>query len=591
MNHSLIQISFVWFFLATTCVYAQDELTETTWGGHSANVEGQVDTGDFLGWIFIKHAPWIWSYTLNRWIYAPDPGPAAPGTWCYLSNPKPWSPPNWSMQTIRFTAGVAGSIDLNDFVSGYPAPEISDTLAGGILPAGINLSGGVLTADGSSVAGTTPGIVFVATSSQGSVNSPMVSIEIVDHSRTTSVTQFGITWTFDRALPFGQFANGDYWVVRDGGSFKITSITPGWDGVRNGTMVNPLPNSAQGFDSRVVWFNYDAGKNIADKLPYTVAQPVSIVSCISMAATQTYQLDTVAVLTVLDDLPPDGAFRPPYAGSNKSIPATASDLDYSRLRSLDSGSLSNVPNMGTVVAKFERPWIDLHNSFYAAHLHPLSNQANYGREICNNTGEAGLMLNLDFSNTEKELLLIRYVQLGIDIYGLARNGHVWMADGGHKQGRKLPLLIAGAVLNNETMLNWADAGSHMIFQEDLQTDYVDQTLINITNSGSWDPDVRNPSYRAYSSSDLGNAEWAIRYHANPEKSDADWGALYRVVNGGPGVATSLVVHVMDLKPQWNWPAFFDYHEDRYWPAERNRVGEGPNAISRFAHSAWLSYGP
>ncbi|HEX2101120.1 MAG TPA: hypothetical protein VHF69_10675, partial [Candidatus Synoicihabitans sp.] len=59
----------------------------------------------------------------------------------------------------------------------------------------------------------------------------------------TSVSQFGITWTFDRDYPTGQFANGDYWVV---GPVKITSITPksttSNGATMHGTMINPLPN-------------------------------------------------------------------------------------------------------------------------------------------------------------------------------------------------------------------------------------------------------------------------------------------------------------------------------------------------------------
>ena len=29
---------------------------------------------------------------------------------------------------------------------------------------------------------------------------------------TTSISQFGITWTFDQPVEYGQFANGDYWL-------------------------------------------------------------------------------------------------------------------------------------------------------------------------------------------------------------------------------------------------------------------------------------------------------------------------------------------------------------------------------------------
>src|SRR5882762_2847782 len=57
---------------------------------------------------------------------------------------------------------------------------------------------------------------------------------------TTSVTQYGITFTFDQAYPYGKFANGDYWVVPNspGGKVRIVSMTPDYNG-RNGWEVNP----------------------------------------------------------------------------------------------------------------------------------------------------------------------------------------------------------------------------------------------------------------------------------------------------------------------------------------------------------------
>ena len=38
-----------------------------------------------------------------------------------------------------------------------------------------------------------------------------------------SITQHGITWTFDRDCPAGQFVNGDWWVV---GPVQVVSVSP-----------------------------------------------------------------------------------------------------------------------------------------------------------------------------------------------------------------------------------------------------------------------------------------------------------------------------------------------------------------------------
>ena len=67
------------------------------------------------------------------------------------------------------------------------------------------------------------------------------------------LSQFGITWTFDRDYITGQFANGDFWIV---GPVTIIGIDPPSvvvDGrVINGSMVNPSPKleRKQGYDSR-----------------------------------------------------------------------------------------------------------------------------------------------------------------------------------------------------------------------------------------------------------------------------------------------------------------------------------------------------
>ena len=37
------------------------------------------------------------------------------------------------------------------------------------------------------------------------------------------ISQFGITWTFDDSYPYGQFANGDFWVA---GPVTIIQISP-----------------------------------------------------------------------------------------------------------------------------------------------------------------------------------------------------------------------------------------------------------------------------------------------------------------------------------------------------------------------------
>ena len=54
-------------------------------------------------------------------------------------------------------------------------------------------------------------------------------------------------------------------------------------------------------------------------------------------------------------------------------------------------------------------------------MHPLENMPDYGREITNITSQTGLFLLVDDPRKENETLLLRYVQLGIDLYGMTQS--------------------------------------------------------------------------------------------------------------------------------------------------------------------------
>jgi len=55
-----------------------------TWGGYAVN-DGLVDTGDWMGWLYVGDAPWIFSYSLSGWIYTGEPIMVDPGSWVYFS--------------------------------------------------------------------------------------------------------------------------------------------------------------------------------------------------------------------------------------------------------------------------------------------------------------------------------------------------------------------------------------------------------------------------------------------------------------------------------------------------------------------------
>ena len=54
------------------------------WGGWEIMPGGDLDTGDVLGWMNVSEEPWIWLYSLNRFIYLREPGEGEQGFWVYL---------------------------------------------------------------------------------------------------------------------------------------------------------------------------------------------------------------------------------------------------------------------------------------------------------------------------------------------------------------------------------------------------------------------------------------------------------------------------------------------------------------------------
>ncbi len=377
-----------------------------------------------------------------------------------------------------------------------------------------------------------------------------------------SLTQHGITWTFDADIAedtsenyrYGTFANDDYWIIStqadsnvyintiDPCSIEITSqVTNGgndysclaaqtsepnsepgvgvdWESywvlggdgsdgawqdatvylferTMNGSMINPDPEneSTNGYDSELS--NYTIGFNVALDVntvnPLIVPVNSSLVSTISVVERDSSNdpwIQTAAILTVLSSAPDADSFRPPYCGTDKSIEFNISNLDYNLLGTLTP--TASVPLLATVEDYFEGVWLDHRGEWSGRFFHPEDSMPEYGRDMSWRIGVGALMLHCDYTNEQKETLFIRFVQLGIDFFGIVEDGGIgnWSPDGGHASGRKWPILFAGLVLDNNDMKEIGvksgvyaydgeyEAGDlppdYIHFGEDCQTFYV-----------------------------------------------------------------------------------------------------------------------
>ena len=432
----------------------------------------------------------------------------------------------------------------------------------------------------------------------------------------SSISQYGITWTFSQPVRYGQFVNGDYWII---GPATVVSVSPspgvapanevndlgpnrwGDTGVRadssrrNGSMVVMAPGPAQGYDSR--GRTYRARASIT--FPYTLDVDRSLISSISNVTVPNLQmfhqimwrsekrglqvLDTAAVLTSLAEAPPDDAFRPTYIGSEKRL-YRLSTVRWDRLLKLKMDP-SQTPSWAQFERYFERPWLDhLNGNWHGQSLLPVANQPAYGREIARIVSIGSLMLHLDVPQERKRKLLIGMLQYGIDLRGIVEAGGYWNEGGGHTSGRKWPILLAGLMFDDE---RFADMPVTARFQEDTQTYYgqgwAGQTALwqMVEHHGARAPYMeREPGqWRTF---DGGWAETSESYR------------LCCTIRVWPG--QTLAALLMGAKGLWNHDAYFANVED--WMREEDlyarrrgvpRPPEEGSSADAFVTAMWRRY--
>ena len=399
-------------------------------------------------------------------------------------------------------------------------------------------------------------------------------------STASVLTRHGITWTFDGEYVCGRYANGDPWVV---GPVSIVDIDPPstTSGGRtiNGAMINPSPrDGGQLGYGQMRDIGYDPSKNVAYGVsatdPLLVAPHSSLVSTISVAeADGRPGIETAAVLTVVDEAPVPDAFRPPYSGDDKTARFTTDQLRGELLPRLDH--VEGTPDIAGLATSFERVWLDHVPGWTGRSIHPTSAMPDYGRDLASQLGKGSLVLMLDFTDAEKRDLLVRFVQIGIDLYGIVEDGGAenWVPNGGHAQGRKWPILFAGHLLGDPAMASIGQRDD-VHFGEDDQTFYVTHE------------DIERGV--GYTSADIGLPEWGIRHATDPSRDDPSWDASYRqccTANSWGGHVLS--ARIMGLKGAWNHDPLFDYTDrflDRQPTGIHDRFWDRP-----FTEAMWDTY--
>ncbi len=397
-----------------------------------------------------------------------------------------------------------------------------------------------------------------------------------------SISQYGITWTFERPARVGQFVNGDWYVL---GPVTLQAIDPEPlygaqipgaqldhmdrerpvdQRVRNGFMVNPPAEMKVAYDSGVRnWFD----PSLIQKLPVTLQPGDSLVSTISMAKNLVLQaqlrnkiergegdsspIRTAAVLTCVSEPQPADAFRPAFCDRTQRI-YLARDLKRELLPT--AAATRSLPKVEQFVRFTQRPWV---GTCFFGFEEPVENMPQYGLEYGRVAGLSALLLCTDLKPEAKEPLLDNFVQIGIDLGGMIRAGHPgWTSWGGHGSGRKLPIVFAGLLLGDSQLANINKSFPKVSFGQDEQTAYghgwTGATVVFAGHSGidtaTGEGRSRGSGWGPYEQ--MPPAEW---------KDGQKTSESYRRCCTSVGwVAQALALRLMHAEDAWHHDAFFDY---------------------------------
>ncbi len=398
-----------------------------------------------------------------------------------------------------------------------------------------------------------------------------------DLPRKERVSQGGITWHFDDPVPVGRFVNGDYYVV---GPATITAIDPAPAGGLNGSVKNlaPRPHNRSGFDHRTQSNRYEA--SLRSELPITLEPGDSLMSSISadedelrsgdramtrllnMRERHNSRVWSYSMLTCLAAPVPQDTFRPGYADRRHRL-YSASDLQTWRLHNL--GHVEPTPDIDAWAEAFRQPWLDIVFFHFDS---AVAYQPHYARENARSEAFATLLLHLDFPAERKQPLLINFVQHGIDLWSIVRDGEHrgWHANGGHGSGRKWAIVFAGLMLGDEEMASPCITNPDLRFGQDMQTLYDEAwtgaDVVYAGHRGVWqgEPVADNRAQQPYEH--LHPSEWKTETFHYPwldEPTTHYVGERYRrSINSKAWVGMALAGRIMRAEQAYAHDAFFDY---------------------------------
>jgi hypothetical protein len=464
----------------------------------------------------------------------------------------------------------------------------------------------------------------------------------------TFITHFNITWeVYGGTVPgtpvvWGRFIAapgrlGEPWVV---GPVTLVSVSHEFGNTTHvaGTGILTRPSIANGMFSSVnyqyglpeVGPYYDATMDFSrpENLPKVLQIGDLVMSTTgqdpagSGLGYQRSHLNEATALTVLSAPAPAGSFRPAlFSSTPRAVTHNISNVSWNALARL--APVPATPSRESLLRLLpELPWFEFWDAFKQTQNGPANNccvtedlgsphgviAGDYAVGYPNGTSVYGIEIIKKFApillwlqtvpegmtpaeQDEYRLpVLIRVIQIGLDIISFIREGGVKFANGGHAGGRKAPAVLAALMFKDydPELTSWVNNTQGVSFAEDMSTWFITADDVGRENDFSAStliPPDNIESASEFRTDQIGIAWYGFNHMHSPSGDNA-------ILGGGGYPATNLTVlpggalaiELMGGKATWNWPAFFGAVQ--YWV---DTTGWATHFSATMAGQMWTAY--
>lgn len=307
----------------------------------------------------------------------------------------------------------------------------------------------------------------------------------------------GVTYNFASPVTYGYYWNGSPFVLLDSGSHSITSITPESETTTrkiNGAELDPYHptgSGLQGFDGGATasYYIYDDALNVdpgntGEALEVAFASHPTgavLVKAVSLAAVNVGKMiQRYSALTFVPEIPTAGAFRPGIAATDKALPLTISDLDYTKLQSVAPvASQRNITTFDYLESGIMPTWWS--NADARWWIMPQDLGEGYASRDMKNYVEALQCLHSNYTNEQKATLYAAMVQHGIDHIAAVDRGITWTRNYTKTCSNRFFAAIAAVALDDADLKSTVSLTGNQ-WPENEQFDYIGASQIGVTGS-------------------------------------------------------------------------------------------------------------